>query len=298
MRDVDVLCVGATAYDLIFELDRHPLPDEKTTARSLVRCGGGPAANAAVTVARMGLKSAFAGYLGADPFGQFHLDELQAAGVDTGLVVRGDLPTPLSTVWVKPDGSRALVNYRAPGAPLPGGGVDFSRFRPRVVLFDGHEPGISLPLAREARDSGVATLLDAGSLNPGTAALWDQVGFLVCSETFAREFTGQTSSGRALELLAGRHPCVVVTLGEKGLIWARAGQKGRLSAFAVEARDTTGAGDVFHGAFAGCLALGKGWEETLRYASAAAALCCTRVGARTGIPAGDEVERFLREGRQ
>ena len=296
MIDIDVLCVGATSYDLVFQVDHHPQSDEKTVAGAFLRCGGGPAANASVMVARMGLKSAFAGYLGSDIFGQLHLEELQAAGVDTRLVVRGDRPTPLSTVWVKPSGERALVNYRPAGSPLQPGEVDFRDVSPRVILFDGHEPGISLPLLGKAAAGGIATVLDAGSVNPGTLMLWDKVGFLVCSETFAREFTGESTPGQALETLAGRHPCVVMTLGAAGLIWAREGKRGSLSAFAVEARDTTGAGDVFHGAFAGCLAQGMGWGETLRYAGAAAALCCTRIGARTGIPDGAEVERFLAEG--
>ena len=89
MQNIDVLCVGATSYDFVFRVKHHPGSDEKTTADTIIRCGGGPAANAAVTVARMGLRSAFAGYLGADIFGQLHLEELKAVGVDTGLVVRG-----------------------------------------------------------------------------------------------------------------------------------------------------------------------------------------------------------------
>jgi sulfofructose kinase len=86
----------------------------------------------------------------------------------------------------------------------------------------------------------------------------------------------------------------VITLGREGIIWRRAGGEGRLPAFPVEAIDSTGAGDVFHGAFAGSLAMGRTWNEILLYSNAAAALSCTRLGARTGIPEGIEVERFLR----
>ena len=89
MQPIDVLCVGATSYDFVFWVNHQPGPDEKTSADAFIRCGGGPAANASVTVARMGLRSAFAGYLGSDIFGRMHLEELEAAGVDTGLVVRG-----------------------------------------------------------------------------------------------------------------------------------------------------------------------------------------------------------------
>jgi sulfofructose kinase len=85
----------------------------------------------------------------------------------------------------------------------------------------------------------------------------------------------------------------VITLGREGLVWRSSSGKGRVPAFRVASTDSTGAGDVFHGAFAGSLAQGKGWDEILRYASAAAALSCTKLGARTGIPDGVEVERFL-----
>lgn len=293
MHPMDVLCVGATAYDLIFQVDHHPKPDEKAIAGALLRCGGGPAANAAVTVSRMGLRAAFAGYLGRDVFGDLHLEELQAAGVHTGLIVRGEFPTPLSSVWVKPGGERALVNYRSSDAPLPPGSIDFADLRPRVILFDGHEPGISLPLLARARAEGITTVLDAGSLNRGTSQLFNQVDCLVCSEAFAYEVTDASTAEGAMETLASRHPCVVVTLGAGGLIWARGRARGRLPAFSVEAVDTNGAGDVFHGAFAGCLALGREWEVTLLYSSAAAGLSCTRAGARTSIPTGAEVEAFL-----
>jgi sulfofructose kinase len=294
MSAIDVLCVGATSYDFVFWADRSPGSDEKTTASAFVRCGGGPAANAAVTVARMGLKAAFAGTLGSDLFGDLHLAELKAADVDIRLVVRGPYATPLSSVVVNAAGERSLVNYRD-ALPLAAAAVALPVPHPRVLLFDGHEPELSLSLMRDARAAGIPTLLDAGSLHQGTARLFDQVDYLVCSERFAHESTGASSPGKAMESLSSRCRCVVITLGPRGLLWRKGDQAGVLAAFPVEVKDTTGAGDVFHGAFAGSLALGRGWDETLSYASAAAALCCTKLGARTGIPTDGDVRRFLRE---
>ena len=293
MDHIDVLCAGAASYDLVFRVNHHPEPDEKTTADRFIRCGGGPAANAAVMVSRMGLKAAFAGYLGSDLFGRLHLEELQAAGVNTKLVVRGEGPTPVSCVLVKPSGERSLVNYRAADTILHPGSVDVFDIHPRVILLDGHEPELSLVLLGEARAKGIRTVLDAGSLNRGTALLFDKVDYPVCSERFATEFTGAASPESAIDRLISPARCVVITLGRNGLIWKNPEGEGRIPAFPVEAVDTTGAGDVFHGAFAGSLAIGKEWEEILIYSSAAAALCCTRFGARTGIPEGWEVDRFL-----
>ena len=289
----DVLCVGASTYDLVYSVDHHPQPDEKIRASSFIGCGGGPAANAAITVSRLGLQSAFAGYLGTDIFGNAHIEELGQAGVYTGYVTRGAYSSALSVVMVKPDGSRALVNYRNPDSFLAAGSVDLSNVRSRVILFDGHEPHISPSLARSARLRGVITVLDAGSIHKGTEELAGLVDYLVCSERFGLDFSGETNEERALEKLSSYAPNLIITLGDRGLVWKNAGGSGRLKAFKVKAVDTTGAGDVFHGALAASLAQGKGWLESLRYASAAGALCCTKIGARLGIPTRKEVEEFL-----
>jgi sulfofructose kinase len=294
---VDVLCVGHAAFDLVFSVASHPEPDEKIIADSLLICGGGPAANAAVAVSRLGCTAAFAGYLGNDVFGNLHLAELRQEGVAIDLVARGDAPTPLSAILVKPDGKRTVINHGAGKNPLAEGSIGFSRCAAKVILFDGHEPGLSLPLARKARQRFIPTVLDAGSVHRGTRELAGLVDYLVASKKFALDFTGEVHTEEALLKLSRHANCVVITLGERGLIWKNSETEGRLSAFAVNVVDTTGAGDAFHGAFAAGLALGKSWEELLRYASAAGALCCTRLGARPGLPAAQDVQDFLESAR-
>lgn len=291
---IDVLCIGRTSYDLVFSVGHHPLPDEKTVASAYVGCGGGPAANAAVTVARLGCSVAFAGYLGSkDIFGEKHFLELEEADVNTALVRRGDVPTSLSAVLVKPDGKRALVHYTEthPVAPQH---IDFTEWAPRVVLFDGHEPLLSRHVLQQIDRPKVSTILDAGSVHAGTRELATSVDYLVCSHKFARQYTGHEDAQQALAVLAGIASCVVITLGEQGLVWHKAGRRGRLPAFKIDPVDTTGAGDTFHGALAVALVKGMAWREALRYASAAAALCCCKMGARLGIPTGEEVVTFLR----
>ncbi|CAI8734125.1 carbohydrate kinase family protein [Methylococcus capsulatus] len=292
-RPLDVLCIGHASFDLVFSVPHHPAADEKIVADALLACGGGPAANAAVTVARLGRKAGFAGYLGMDLYGERHLEELRAAGIDTRAVVRGSSPTPLSVVLVKPDGRRALVNHKGDTRPLPPQAFVPPATPARCILFDGHEPDLSEPALAWARTHDAATVLDAGSLHGGSEWLMFRVGHLVASEKFAAQWLGRNDPERALAALAEHSPCVVITLGEHGLIWRRGAESGRLPAFPVEAVDTTGAGDVFHGAYAAGLAAGMDWPEMLRYASAAGALCCTRLGARPGIPSGAEVERLL-----
>lgn len=289
--NIDVLCVGHACYDLVFSIPHHPAEDEKIFANGLQACGGGPAANAAVTVSRLGFKSAFAGYLGRDLYGDKHYQEFIDYGVDTRLVVRGDSPTPLSAILVKPDGKRALINYKGATQPLQEGQIDFSSVKARAVLFDGHEPQLSLSLAKQARDESIPTVLDAGSLHEGTLALMTQVDYLACSEKFARQIAGAPET--ALTQLAEIAPAVIITLGEKGLIWRRNREQGTLPAFKVTATDTTGAGDAFHGALAAAVAADMAWQDSLRYASAAGALCCTKTGARLGLPTLHEQNALL-----
>ncbi|MDX8411569.1 MAG: PfkB family carbohydrate kinase [Mariprofundaceae bacterium] len=291
---VDVLCLGHASYDLTFSVPHHPEADEKTVADAFTSGGGGPAANAAVAAARLGYRAAFAGYLGHDVFGDRHVRELEQAGVNCDLVVRGAAATPLSAILVQPDGRRALVNYRQSN-PLQENAVDFSGLQPKIMLFDGHEPNLSLPLADHARKTGIPTVLDAGSLHAGSEALMSKVDYLVCSEKFARQLSCQADARQALSLLSKRAPNVVITLGKFGIVWQNGKDSGEMPAFKVHAVDTTGAGDAFHGAFAAALADDQPWLQLLRFASAAAALSCTGAGARSGLPGRNEVKSLLKE---
>jgi sulfofructose kinase len=292
---VDVLCVGHASFDLVMAISHHPGPDEKCSATPLIQCGGGPAANAAVAVARLGGTSAFAGYLGEDFYGDRHLEELCQEGVRTDLVRRGTYPTPLSCILVKPNGSRTVVNCKTGTPFLEIAQIHFACCSPNVILFDGHEPQISLLLAKSARDRGIATVLDAGSVHQGTEELLPRVDYLVASEKFARDFTGEQDIHRALQSLHQRAPTVAVSLGERGLVWKNNRGEGTIPAFYVEALDTTGAGDTLHGAFALEIARKERFISALTFACAAAALSCKNYGARPSIPTRPEVEAFLNQ---
>lgn len=287
---IDVLCIGHASYDLVFSVASHPNADEKTVADTLMSCGGGPAANAAVCIQKLGYKAAFSGYLGLDAYGESHLNELLHYQVDTEWLVRGDSPTPLSVVLVKPDGKRSLINYKGNTHALAADSVDFKQVEPRVVLFDGHEPHISLTFILQ--HPNIPKVLDAGSLHVGTQALYNKVDYLVCSEKFAIQYAGDVEM--ALQQLAAISPCVVITLGELGLIWRIGSETGRLIAPPVSVVDTTGAGDAFHAAFAAGLAANMDWQTLLRYASAAGGVCCSTLGARPGMPDTKQVASLLK----
>jgi len=285
----DILCIGHASYDLVFSIAHHPAADEKMFADDLLGCGGGPAANAAVTAAKLGFNAAFAGYLGSDVYGNSHCAELEAADVDTRLIVRGNSPTPLSTILVKPDGKRALINYKGSTQALGDACIDFSDVACKAVLFDGHEPYLSQAWLRQSNQ--VPSVLDAGSLHAGTEALMFEVDYLVASEKFAMQYADDVET--ALTRLASKSPVVVITLGERGLIWRRGQERGELDAPPITAIDTTGAGDAFHGAFTAAVTTKMSWLDILRYASVAGACCCEKMGARPGLPTRQEHHRLL-----
>lgn len=290
--NIDVLCVGHACYDLLFSVKKHPGSDEKVFADDLVSCGGGPAANAAIAISRLGFKAAFAGYLGKDVYGDLHYQEFIEEQVNTQYIIRGPSPTPLSTVIVKPDGKRALINYKGSTDVLPRNAIDFSSVNTKVILFDGHEPELSEILIQLAKKFNIPTVLDAGSLHIGTELLMDKVDYLVASEKFAIQVAGDVET--ALKQLATKSPAVVITLGEKGLIWQRGKLTGELAAMPAEVCDTTGAGDAFHGAFAAAVANNMSWSDILFYSSIAGTLCCTKMGARQGLATKEQHQKFFR----
>ena len=291
----DVLCIGHAAFDLCMAVSSHPSADEKCQAHAMQQGGGGPSANAAVTVARLGGKAAWCGYLSNDIYGDAHMAEFTAEGVDTSLAVRGRAPSPLSLILAKPDGKRTVVNFKEQTPWLPADALNTAKLKPACMLFDGHEPLLSATLMWHARKHGIPTVLDAGSLHRGTEELAPQVDYLVASKKFARQFADTDDMQKALAKLAAISPCAVITLGDAGLIWARNGETGNLPAFKVDAIDSTGAGDAFHGAFALGVVRNMAWPELLRFASAAGALTCTKLGARAAIPNLSDVQALLKK---
>jgi sulfofructose kinase len=285
---IDVLCVGHAAWDVTARVPAFPTEDDKAEATALVECGGGPAANAAVLLARWGVGSAFAGVVGGDEYGWRIEREFRDAGVIvSALERRPGHPTPVSLILVSErTGSRTIVTRKPAGAPLtllplPG--------TPRVLLFDGHE--LPAALAAMERFPAAATVLDAGSVRDGTVELAGRVGHLVASERFARQFTGlpaldtpdrQAAAVAALHRANG-HP-VVITLGARGLVHGTADRCEWLPAFPAWVVDTTAAGDVFHGAYVYGLLTGLPLAETLRLAAVAAALSVEAPGGRPSIP--------------
>ena len=201
------------------------------------------------------------------------------------------------------NGSRTIINRKAAGGrPLKLERELLQSGAPRVMLFDGHELDASLQAIDLFPDA--LTILDAGSLREGTREFPKRVDYLVSSERFACQMSGLANleSGKnQVNAIAALHKWnrkpVVITRGERGMLYGTAEEIRHFPAFAVQAVDTTGAGDIFHGAFAYGVLTGLPIEEIMRLAAATAAISVTMRGGRTSIPALPQVQEMLRNDR-
>ncbi len=296
-----VLCVGVITLDHVYSVTTPVTPGIKHRSDHRLDVGGGIAANAAVAVARLGGRPTLLGAIGTDRVGDAVLEELDAEGVVTAAIQRiVGAGTTESVVLIDPDGGRTIVAH-APidlstlAAPaLPAGPFD-------AVLVDGRWPAATRAALEFARREGIPGVVDvdrAPTDEGERAVLLEEATHLVCSEVGLAEFTGVDELGPALRTLAvDTSACVAVTTGSEGVTWLEHGELRHLDAFDVDVVDTTGAGDVFHGAFALAVSNGRRDDEAFRFASAVAAIKCSRPGARSGIPTRAEVESFLAERR-
>lgn len=289
-----VLCVGQATLDHVFEVQRFGPIGHKTEARSHHTVGGGIAANAAVAVSRLGGVAIFVGCVGDDQNGVAVLDALVDDGVDTRHVVRvGHVPTPVSAVVVGDDGGRSIVNHTDPAlfdrsAPS---GIDATL---DAVLVDGRWSAGTLMGLELARVRGIPSVVDVDRFPADDRLrnrMLDAASHLVFSADALAELTGTPQPSAGL-LAAGEltSAFVAVTCGENGVHWLDRPTVRTIAPLTIDVVDTTGAGDVFHGAFALALAEGKPEVDALRFASIAAAITCSRPGARAGIPRRREVD--------
>jgi sugar/nucleoside kinase (ribokinase family) len=271
------------------QVDAYPAENSKTETNLLMESGGGPAANAAWLLAHWGERTALATVVGQDYYGSQAVKELADAGVDCRLIEqRTGCPTPLSFILAnRTTGSRTIINRKLPAAALHLSRQSLRGLDPQLLLFDGHELEASLA-ALEAFPSAI-TVLDAGSLREGTSTLAGKVRYLVCSERFATQVTGEADVAahgpaclRRLREQYGN--VVVVTLGAQGAVFEDGEQQGQIPALPVEACDTTAAGDIFHGAFAFALLKGMDLQKALQVATVAAGISVQKPGGRPSAP--------------
>ncbi|MBD3235394.1 MAG: ribokinase [Candidatus Eisenbacteria bacterium] len=297
-RTWDVVGLGANAADHLLTVTHHPRPGEKVRFCDYRYQGGGQTATALVTVARLGHRARYIGAVGDDADGRANLTGLRDEGVDVSAVrVRpGGLTQRAMILIDRRTGERTIVWGRSPGLVLGAEEIEAEQIAAgRILHTDAQDPHASARAARIARAAGMPVMVDLERAGDGIDALLPEVDLLIAADGFAEAVSGAERRSHALRWLGQRTrgALVLVTRGAEGCELLRAGAVCRYPAYAVEAADTTGAGDVFHGAFAvGCL---HGWplEEVIDFSQAVAAMKCRQVGGRGGIPRRlEEVDAF------
>ena len=294
----DVLGLDCTAVDDVVCVPSFPAADQKVQVERSFRRSGGLTGAALVTAARLGARAAYAGRLGTDEHSRYIAEDFRREGVDVSRSPRSPKAcTVRSTIIVGSTTGSRNIFYEVKGLlgahdSLPATQV----IRASKVLFIDHY-GMrgNLRATRIARSAGVGVVADfEDDAVPLFQEVLDKVDHLILSEGFALRITGESSTARAaLALWRADRAAVIVTCGAKGCwcVSACSGQKARhYPAFHVRAADTTGCGDVFHGAYAASLARGDALPARIRFAAAAAAL----KAATTEIPRLRAVNRFLR----
>jgi sugar/nucleoside kinase (ribokinase family) len=256
---------------------------------------GGAVGTALATACCFGAQARYFGRLSDDEFGAMILKGLRDFGVETSFVLtEPEKTSPVSFTLVDDQTARRLVRYTRgnvselePGE-VPKGLLDGAG----LLLIDGCEPAVQAAAAERARALSIPILLDARHLGPGMGELLGLCDVVVGSERFAAEISHSSDMGRSLVELTKMGPRVaVLTLGEEGAIALDGDKLVRQSAIEVELQDTSGASDVFRGAFAYALLQGWALERSLPFANAAAGLNCRHLGGLAGIPSLAEVLR-------
>jgi len=294
---MDILGFGACAVDDLLYVDEFPARDGKTRVQERRREGGGLAATALVAAARLGANVAWCGVLGSDEASRFSLDELKRESVDVSRVQFQAEARPHYSVIIveRSSGSRSILACNEGVMPFPVEQVNEDLIRGCKVLFVDHTVvETAICAANLARSFSIPVVADIERIVDGLDELLPLVGHLIVGVDAARLLSGESDAENAARILSAGREIAVVTDGASGCWFCENGKTVRhQAAFKVDVVDTTGCGDVFHGAYLACLARGENLEDSVRFASAVAAIKATKQGGRSGIPNRVQVEEFL-----
>ena len=295
----DILGLGGVAVDDLIYVEAYPPPDAKARVVRRERHCGGLTATALVAAARLGARCAYAGVLGTDELSRFAAGCLEREGIDISRLRRMASARPIySNIVVDSRHHTRNIFFDLDRVAGAGRGVPAALIAScRVLFVDNLGVAGMVRAARAARKAGIPVVGDfENDRDPQFAELLGLTDHLILSQDFARVLTGEASPEGALKKLAcaGRQ-VAVVTQGGEGCWYRVPGWPApkHQPAFAVKVVDTTGCGDVFHGAYAFGLARGQPLEERIRFAAATAALKATKPGGQAGIPSLPAVRRFL-----
>ena len=295
----DVIGVGANSVDYVYRLPQYPYPDSPTAKLAidshLISCGGQTATTLA-TCQAMSLQTRYVGVVGNDDNGHRMRQELNRRGIDTARVVTRDATNAFAVILLEKTGERVVLWSRGPELSIRTEELDARVLsEARLVHVDDVDEETSIRAASMAREAGIPVTSDIERATPRTADLIAAVTIPIFAEHVLAELTGEPEPEPALRAMRRRHDGMLcVTLGARGAMLLDGERLYREPGRTVETVDTTGAGDVFRGAFIYGLLRGNAPAEILRFANAAAAISCTRVGAMASVPTAEEATKVTK----
>jgi sugar/nucleoside kinase (ribokinase family) len=299
-REFDAVGFGLNAVDHLIVVPEYPAFDTKVRFTEYEKSAGGQTASAMVALQRLGLKTAYAGRFGSDEDGRFGLRAIEYEGVNldyTEVIDGADNQIAFIMIDSR-SGERTILwdrderlSYRPDEAPLDLAG------RGRILHLDAHDPPACAAMARAAHDAGVIVTADIDNIYEGLPELLPLIDVLVTSAEFPHRLTGISDERASLVEVKARYGCAIagITQGSRGALVYCNGEFIESPAGEVPGgcRDTTGAGDAFHGGFIYGMLSGEDLETCMKLGNAVAALKCRSLGARAALPTTDELREFL-----
>jgi ribokinase len=299
-----ILVIGSLNMDLVARCERLPAKGQTVFGQDFFTAPGGKGANQAVAAAKLGARVTMAGCVGTDAFGAALTAGLRAEGIGTDTVVPVVGPTGTALITIDAEGANTIVVISGANAACDATLVDralASVGGPGILLLQNEIPAdVNAHAIRVAHASGWFVILNPAPAAPLVPELLPLVDIIAPNETEAAAITGLGVSGRADALAAARHLVarsargVLITLGGDGALYCDPSRRLHCPTIAVQAVDTTAAGDAYIGALGAALAAGRGLPESLGFAAAAAALSVTRLGAQPSLASSAELSDFVR----
>ncbi len=294
----DCVGVGLNATDTMLLVPHFPQYGGKAPFEKEIFSPGGQVASAVVTCQKLGLRTKYIGSVGDDERGRLQLESLSEAGVDyTHVQIRKGCPNQSAYIVIdQTTGERTIFWHRADCLR-----IDPEQITPeqitcgRLLHIDGHDTPAVEHAARIAHENGIPVTVDVDTIYHGFDRVLPYVDYLIASTEFPIQWTNERDPFRALELIQAEYKMKVaaMTLGAHGALALCAGEFHYSPAFVVNCVDTTGAGDIFHGAFCYALLQEYSLERALEFSNAMAALNCKALGARGGIQGVAEAEALI-----
>lgn len=295
-----VLCIGHACYDICSFLDEYPVENKKYEVTHKIENGGGQAANAACLLGKWGIETYLSAAVGSDAYGEKIKKELEMHRVNTSLIETNfDKETSLAQVIInKKNASRTILNLTSQDKKANVKKTEFG-IEPEFLLFDGYEYQATIRSINKYPNA--VSVIDAGSYTPEIIELSKYCKYIIASQDFAEgitkmklDFSDPTSLLNVYNTVKQRYVRneLIITIGDKGIIYSLNNEIKVMPALCVNAKDTTGAGDVFHGTFMYGLVNNYDFEKNIRYSIIASGLSCAEYGGRVAIPALNNVTNY------